>query len=111
MFVSFGLSVCQGVKCPIYSYIFLYLEDSPIYSYIFLYLEDSPIYIPIFQGKQEILNSYLKQFYPAVAKYMIRRLPLDNVVLKAVTCLSSVRRFDESSVSDVEVLARSSAPL
>ena len=37
---------------------------------------------------------------------MIRKLPLDNVVLKAVTCLSSVRRFVESSVSDVEVLAR-----
>ena len=31
---------------------------------------------------------------------MIRGLPLDNVVLKAVTCLSPVRRFDESSVSN-----------
>ena len=48
LFVVFNcvlsLSHVQGVKCPIYSYIFLYLEDSPIYSYIFLYLEDSPIY-------------------------------------------------------------------
>ena len=34
------------------------MEDNPIYSFIFLYLEDSPI---IIQGKQEILNSYLKQ--------------------------------------------------
>ena len=37
---------------------------------------------------------------------MVRRLPLGSVVLKAVTCRSPVRRFDESSVSDVEVLAR-----
>lgn len=53
---------------------------------------------------REILG--VRSFYLAVAKYMIRRLPLDNKVLKAVTCLSPVRRFDESSVSDVEVLAR-----
>ena len=50
----------QGVKCPIYSYIFLYLEDSPTYSYIFLYLEDSPIYSYI-SGYQEMLNSYFKK--------------------------------------------------
>ena len=37
---------------------------------------------------------------------MIRRLPLDYAVLKAMTCLSPIKRFDESSVSDVEVLAR-----
>ena len=48
----------------------------------------------------------VRSFYSAVAKNMIRRLPLDNLVLKAVTGLSPVRRFDESSVSDVEVLAR-----
>ena len=47
----------QGVKCPIYSYIFLYLEDSPIYSYIW----KTVVYIPIFKGKQKMLNSYLKQ--------------------------------------------------
>ena len=40
-------SILQGVKCPIYSYIVLYLKDSPIYSYIFLYLEDSPIYFRV----------------------------------------------------------------
>ena len=34
----------QGVKCSIYSYIW-----------------KTVLYIPIFQGKQEILNSYLKQ--------------------------------------------------
>ena len=39
------------------SYIFLYLEDSPIYSYIW----KTVLYIPIFQGKQEMLNSYLKK--------------------------------------------------
>ena len=33
----------QGVKCPINSYIFLYLEGCPINSYIFLYLEGCPI--------------------------------------------------------------------
>ena len=51
------------------------------------------------------LTNARKSKVSAVAKYMIRRLPLDIVVLKAVTCLSPVRRFDESSVSDVEVLA------
>ena len=54
--------------------------------------------------RKEILG--VRSFYSAVAKYMIKRLPLDNVVLKAVTCLSPVRRFDETSVSDVEVLSR-----
>ena len=39
------------------SYIFLYLEDSPIYSYIW----KTVLYIPIFQDKQEMLNSSLKQ--------------------------------------------------
>ena len=33
----------QGVKCPIYSYIW-----------------KTVLYIPIFQGKQEMLNSYFK---------------------------------------------------
>ena len=33
----------QGVKCPINSYKFLYLEGCPINSYIFLYLEGCPI--------------------------------------------------------------------
>ena len=102
-----AVRVSSVLYIPIYSYIWKTVLYIPIYSYIW----KTVLYIPIFQGKQEILNSYLKQFYPAVAKYMIRRLPLDNVVLKAVTCLSSARRFDESSVSDVEVLARSSAPL
>ena len=141
----------------------------PIYSYIW----KTVLYIPIFQGKQEMLNSYLKQmlkvsnmaryklviivnsmapeelksadlgisnllsdedimmraarqelsglkheshkrkeilrvrsFYSAVAKYMIRRLPFDSVLLKTVTYPSPVRRFNESSVSDMEVLAR-----
>ena len=88
MYAQAGLSLCwshiQGVKCPIFSYIFLYLEDSPIYSYIwktvlyipifgrqsyiFLYLEDSPIYsyiwktvlyIPIF-GRQSYIFLYLE---------------------------------------------------
>ena len=42
------------------SYIFLYspiFEDNPIYSYILM----TVLYIPICQGKQEMLNSYLKQ--------------------------------------------------
>ena len=46
----------QGVKCPIYSYIWTVLYI-PIYSYIW----KTVLYIPIFQGKQEMLNSYLKQ--------------------------------------------------
>ena len=46
--------ILQGVKCPKYSYILLYLGDSPIYSYIW----KTVLYIPIFQGKQEMLNSY-----------------------------------------------------
>ena len=52
--------VLQGVKCPIYSYIFLYLEDSPIYSYIFLYLGDSPIYSYI-SGQTRNVEFLVKQ--------------------------------------------------
>ena len=37
------LCLVQGVKCPINSYKFLYLEGCPINSYIFLYLEGCPI--------------------------------------------------------------------
>ena len=39
------------------SYIFLYLEDSPIHSYFW----KTVLFIPIFQGKQEMLNYFLKQ--------------------------------------------------
>ena len=48
---EFLLAGCQV------SYIFLYLEDSPKYSYIW----NTVLYIPVFQCKQEMLNSYLKQ--------------------------------------------------
>ena len=54
------IRVSSVLYIPIFerqSYIFRYLEDSPIYSYIW----KTVLYIPIFQGKQEMLNSYLKQ--------------------------------------------------
>ena len=44
------------IGCQV-SYILLYLEESLIYSYIW----KTVLYIPIFQGKREMLNSYLKQ--------------------------------------------------
>ena len=60
-----------------YSYIF---EDSPIYSYIFLYLEDSPI--PIFHCKQEMLNSYLKQMWLISNMERCKFVILQHLLLK-----------------------------
>ena len=42
---------------PIFSYIWKTVLYIPIYSYIW----KTVLYIPIFRGKQEMLNSYLKQ--------------------------------------------------
>ena len=71
VWVSNVRSYIQGVKCPIYSYIWKTVLYIPIFgrqSYIFLYLEDSPIYsyiwktvlyIPIF-GRQSYIFLYLE---------------------------------------------------
>lgn len=53
---------------------------------------------------KEILG--IRSSYCAVAQYLINRLPLDNNLVKSLSCLNPVRRFDHSSVADVEILAR-----
>lgn len=47
----------------------------------------------------EILG--IRSFYCAVAQYLIYRLPFDNKLLKSLSCLNPVRRFDHNSVSVV----------
>lgn len=53
---------------------------------------------------KEILG--IRSFYCAIAQYLINRLPFNNVLLKSLSYLNPVRRFDQSSVSDGEILAR-----
>ena len=48
----------------------------------------------------------VRSFYCTVTKYLIKRLPVQNAVLKSITYITSSKRFADTSLTEVEPLAR-----